>query len=96
MRPIDLAAWSGNLSSLKLIVEAGAIIDRFSLISSEKDSCDISPLMAASLRGYNSVARTLLEKGSVANQASPVTGKQNIFKSYYLQKSFKFDTAIYL
>lgn len=74
VRPIDVAAWHGNLSCLKLLIEGGAIIDSLSIISSQNDICDISPLMVASLRGHNFTLKTLLEKGSAVNQASPITG----------------------
>ena len=74
VRPIDIAAWHGNLSCLKLIIEAGAIIDNISLIGLQNDLCDISPLMVASLQGHTTVIKKLLEEGSSISQVSPITG----------------------
>lgn len=75
MRPIDIAAWYGNLSCLKLIIEAGAIIDNISLIGLQNDLCDISSLMVASLKGHTAIIKKLLEEGSSISQASPITGR---------------------
>lgn len=74
MRAIDIAAWYGNLSCLKLIMEAGAIIDNISLLGLQNELCDISSLMVASLKGHTTIVKKLLEEGSCISQASPITG----------------------
>ncbi|GIY23979.1 ankyrin repeat and SAM domain-containing protein 6 [Caerostris extrusa] len=73
LSPIIAAAWSGDLKTLKLLIEAGAIMDHM-LSLNQNTECDLSPMMAAAFCGYEDIVRFLLEEGANVDQNSPVTG----------------------
>ncbi|GFX21409.1 hypothetical protein TNCV_2821171 [Trichonephila clavipes] len=73
LSPVVAAAWSGDLKTVKLLTDAGAIVDYVPSLN-QSNECYLSPMMAAALCGYEDIIRFLLAEGVDIDQISPVTG----------------------
>lgn len=67
------AACSGSLATVKLLIEAGAMVQHMSA-GNETNESDLSTVMAVSFFGYYSILQYLMQNGGIIHHSSPVTG----------------------
>lgn len=73
MTPLLLASASGDLKTVRFLLDKGAIFEF------NETTCQLSPLMVAALYGNEDVVRFFLDRGFNGNSIAPKTSKKELY-----------------